>query len=830
MFGGGMWGSPPQTGQSPMHYLHAADHPVPSPFQLSHARASGGEGSHMQWAGKAEPASWDGAINHGEAMLLQSRAVQQTAQMLGVDMSSEQLYMSWTQKQQQQQQQHGYLGQPQQPQFGYQHGQQAAQYDDSTPRMVPHMFNTQQRQPGYTQQYEQQQLAFQPPRSPLYAGGGGYGGGEESLKMMSPKAHSTSPTREGQQLQQSNAAAGMQPMSTLGFAMQSQQPGALEMSFGFLLEEGAGEEAPAEWSLPPLPHCDDGGVQSVPTSGSLGSSWSYSTSTSSMAIPIGGSCGSTPTSVHLSPQSLSAAELPAGISLSADDLAIDLDLPRFLAVLDDDDADFSDELGQAPIPSLASPKPNLAPLNSSYFEGSRADRLSPSPGLESLSRSPMMVGSAGASPVYRPASRGMMPISPVGSPFMIAASGLHSFMMPKLALVATVSSVAEERAEGMMGGGAEEVPGADLALPSEESEGEVDSGSPPMGSPLGDDLRSPGGVGDSGCTVKLRGLPYRASMQDIRTFFEKLKIAPNGIRILMNGQGRPSGEATVHFGSTQVAQRALKKDRQYMGGRYIEVFSFSATSPPTTPTSQPLSSPALPSPMRGASRRSSSPGALLQVPVLQLPQAQPQLQPQQQSQPQQQPQPQQPPQQQPTQQPQPQPCGVSRPLSAQAPASALAAATGARSAAVAVAFGRQAPGSKAGPVTAGARAVAASEKQAEVEKSRSSSDAGSGQRWESAPSRSNHSETGGDHIVRMRGLPFKASPSEIAKFFHAVGVEVKEGWVHIGINAQGRPTGEANVHFRTAEAAHKAMAKDHHSMGSRYIELFDVGRNAKGAR
>lgn len=33
-----------------------------------------------------------------------------------------------------------------------------------------------------------------------------------------------------------------------------------------------------------------------------------------------------------------------------------------------------------------------------------------------------------------------------------------------------------------------------------------------------------------GTLVKLRGLPYRASMQDIRSFFDKLKIAPNGIR------------------------------------------------------------------------------------------------------------------------------------------------------------------------------------------------------------------------------------------------------------------------------------------------------------
>lgn len=76
----------------------------------------------------------------------------------------------------------------------------------------------------------------------------------------------------------------------------------------------------------------------------------------------------------------------------------------------------------------------------------------------------------------------------------------------------------------------------------------------------------------SDCVVRLRGLPYSSSEPDIVHFFSGLDIVQNGITIVKDHQGRNSGQAFVEFTSQQAFEEALRKDREMMGHRYIEVF------------------------------------------------------------------------------------------------------------------------------------------------------------------------------------------------------------------------------------------------------------------
>lgn len=76
----------------------------------------------------------------------------------------------------------------------------------------------------------------------------------------------------------------------------------------------------------------------------------------------------------------------------------------------------------------------------------------------------------------------------------------------------------------------------------------------------------------SDCVVRLRGLPFASSEADIVKFFSGLAIVQNGITIVTDHQGRNSGQAYVEFTSQEAYEEALRKDREIIGNRYIEVF------------------------------------------------------------------------------------------------------------------------------------------------------------------------------------------------------------------------------------------------------------------
>nr|XP_033797493.1 heterogeneous nuclear ribonucleoprotein H3 isoform X3 [Geotrypetes seraphini] len=80
---------------------------------------------------------------------------------------------------------------------------------------------------------------------------------------------------------------------------------------------------------------------------------------------------------------------------------------------------------------------------------------------------------------------------------------------------------------------------------------------------------------DTDGTVRLRGLPFGCSKEEIVQFFSGLRILPNGITLTMDYQGRSTGEAFVQFASKEIAENALGKHKERIGHRYIEIFKSS---------------------------------------------------------------------------------------------------------------------------------------------------------------------------------------------------------------------------------------------------------------
>lgn len=81
----------------------------------------------------------------------------------------------------------------------------------------------------------------------------------------------------------------------------------------------------------------------------------------------------------------------------------------------------------------------------------------------------------------------------------------------------------------------------------------------------------PGGEGES-LFIKLRGIPYESTKKDIADFLTGVEIAPYGITITMDPNGRPSGEAYVELVSAGEVEKALLKNKEKIGRRYIEIF------------------------------------------------------------------------------------------------------------------------------------------------------------------------------------------------------------------------------------------------------------------
>jgi heterogeneous nuclear ribonucleoprotein F/H len=68
----------------------------------------------------------------------------------------------------------------------------------------------------------------------------------------------------------------------------------------------------------------------------------------------------------------------------------------------------------------------------------------------------------------------------------------------------------------------------------------------------------------------MRGLPFKATEEDVMTFFSP--IEPISVTIKSDALGRPSGDAFAEFANQEDANAGMSKDKALMEHRYIELF------------------------------------------------------------------------------------------------------------------------------------------------------------------------------------------------------------------------------------------------------------------
>ncbi|XP_043111594.1 heterogeneous nuclear ribonucleoprotein H3 isoform X1 [Puntigrus tetrazona] len=262
----------------------------------------------------------------------------------------------------------------------------------------------------------------------------------------------------------------------------------------------------------------------------------------------------------------------------------------------------------------------------------------------------------------------------------------------------------------------------------------------------------------SGCMLRLRGLPFGCSKEEIVQFFSGLKIVPNGITLPMDYQGRSTGEAFVQFASKEIAEKALGKHKERIGHRYIEIFKSSRNE------------------MR----------AYYEVPRRMMGQR---------------------------------PSPYDRPMMGRGgffgpgPGRGSAALDQMRSGGGYSSGGSYNSGYGGFDNYNGFNNYCFGNGMFEE---RVRDDRGRGRMGGHGYSSESNSGFHSGHFVHMRGLPFRATEADIAHFFAPL-IPVR---VHIDVGPNGKSTGEADVEFGSHEDAVSAMSKDKNHMQHRYIELF----------
>jgi RNA recognition motif-containing protein len=78
----------------------------------------------------------------------------------------------------------------------------------------------------------------------------------------------------------------------------------------------------------------------------------------------------------------------------------------------------------------------------------------------------------------------------------------------------------------------------------------------------------PGGV-----RVRLRGLPFNATQGDVAGFLAEFNVRAENVMMETGSDGRPTGQAYLCFAHMWQAEQCMQKDRQMLGGRYIEIYT-----------------------------------------------------------------------------------------------------------------------------------------------------------------------------------------------------------------------------------------------------------------
>lgn len=105
--------------------------------------------------------------------------------------------------------------------------------------------------------------------------------------------------------------------------------------------------------------------------------------------------------------------------------------------------------------------------------------------------------------------------------------------------------------------------------------GTVGLGATPGGPPFPGRGSGRGGgiqVGEHTGYLRMRGLPFSASKDDVMEFFKVYNPVEGSILLTVRSDGRATGEAYVAFSSPDDSKKAMALHRSMMGSRYIELF------------------------------------------------------------------------------------------------------------------------------------------------------------------------------------------------------------------------------------------------------------------
>ncbi|XP_045211542.1 heterogeneous nuclear ribonucleoprotein H3-like isoform X1 [Mercenaria mercenaria] len=288
--------------------------------------------------------------------------------------------------------------------------------------------------------------------------------------------------------------------------------------------------------------------------------------------------------------------------------------------------------------------------------------------------------------------------------------------------------------------------------------------------------------------LRLRGLPFGCSKEEIAQFFSGLELVPNGIMLPEDRHGRTTGDAYVQFATCEIAEKALLKHKERIGHRYIEIFK-SSLNEATANIYQDFGMAKQPRPLMGMrpspynrNERMMGGGGM----------------------------------------------GGNMGMGG---GMGYGRGRGGRNLKgfydddydddmgfgnnMGGGSGRMGMGSMGGGMGMGMNRRGGNMRQQGMSgQGRMGGDRMGMMKGGSQPGCHYISKTG--HSVHMRGLPFQANDQDVADFFSPL-VPVK---VEFEFNNQGRPTGEANVDFSTHQEAKEAMKKHKANMQHRYIELF----------
>ena len=96
----------------------------------------------------------------------------------------------------------------------------------------------------------------------------------------------------------------------------------------------------------------------------------------------------------------------------------------------------------------------------------------------------------------------------------------------------------------------------------------------PKGSNTGRGSGRGGGiqVGEHTGYLRMRGLPFTSTKEEINVFFKDYNPIESSISLTYRSDGRATGEGYIAFNSPDDAKSAMSLHRNTMGTRYIELF------------------------------------------------------------------------------------------------------------------------------------------------------------------------------------------------------------------------------------------------------------------